>query len=59
MKQLFLIVILGLSLQSGLSQKIIEKDFQTYFDKYGVEGCLVLFNQLDEIHSNNNSQNLD
>ncbi|WP_291862103.1 penicillin-binding transpeptidase domain-containing protein [Marinilabilia sp.] len=48
MKQIFLIVILGLSFQSGLSQKIIENDFQTYFDKYGVEGCFVLFNQLDD-----------
>ena len=33
--------------QLGFSQNVIEKNFKVQFDKYGVDGCFVLFNQAD------------
>jgi beta-lactamase class D len=47
MKQIFFIIAFGLTLQTVFSQKITERNFQSYFNKYGVEGCFVLFNQSD------------
>lgn len=47
MKQMFSILVLGLIFQSSFSQNVIEKDFKSYFDMYGVEGCFVLYNQAD------------
>jgi len=47
MKQIFSLIVFGLMFQTGFSQKIIERDFRSYFDKYGVNGCFVLYNQSD------------
>ena len=33
--------------QIGLSQKMMQRNFKAQFDKYGVDGCFVLFNQAD------------
>lgn len=30
-----------------IAQKVVEKDFQKFFSKYGVDGCFVLFNQAE------------
>ena len=38
---------LTLFFQPGLTQKVTNMDFKSYFDKYGVNGCFVLFNQKD------------
>jgi beta-lactamase class D len=45
MKQIILFLAAGLISQMGFSQKMIGKDFKAQFDKYGVDGCFVLFNQ--------------
>lgn len=47
MKQIFSIVLFGLVCQTGLSQIIIEKDFKFFFEKHGVDGCFVLFDQAE------------
>ena len=39
--------ILVMICQLGFSQNVIEKNFKVQFDKYGVNGCFVLFNQAD------------
>ena len=41
------------------SQTIIEKDFKPQFDKYGVDGCFVLYNQSDNITIKYNSNLCD
>jgi len=55
MRQAFLIIALGLISQTGLSQKVIEYDFKSIFDKYGVDGCFVLYNQTDKEYIRYNS----
>jgi beta-lactamase class D len=47
MKQIFSIIAFGLIFQAGFTQKIAERDFQPYFDKYEVGGCFILYNQSD------------
>ena len=47
MKQTFLILVFELIFHPGFSQKVIEKDFKSYFNKYGVNGCFVLYNPSD------------
>jgi beta-lactamase class D len=47
MRQLFLIIAFGLISQTGFSQKVIQKNFKSIFDKYGVDGCFVAYNQAD------------
>jgi beta-lactamase class D len=47
MKQIFLTLVFGLIFQIGFSQKVIEKNFRSIFEKYGVDGCFVLYNQAD------------
>jgi beta-lactamase class D len=47
MKKTVLLILTGFIFQFGFSQKMIEKDFKAQFDKHGVNGCFVLFNQLD------------
>ena len=47
MKRIFLLFTALLISQIGFSQKTTEKDFKAQFDKYGVDGCFVLFNQSD------------
>ena len=44
-KRIIFLIITGCIFQIGFSQKIIEKDFKATFNKYGVDGCFVLFNQ--------------
>lgn len=41
------IILALLGFQSVSSQKVIEKNFQSNFDRYGVNGCFVLFNPSD------------
>lgn len=47
MKRVFLLLLSGFLFQTGFSQKITEMDFKYVFDRYGVDGCFVLFNQAD------------
>jgi beta-lactamase class D len=59
MKKIALFVITGLIFQIGFSQKIIIKDFKNYFDKCGVDGCFVLYNQSDNEYIKYNSNLCD
>lgn len=52
-------LLLGLIFQTGFSQKTIERDFKKHFDKYGVNGCFVLFNQIDNEYIRYNSSLCD
>jgi len=45
MKQIFLTIVFGLIFQIGFSQKVIEKNFGSIFEKFGVDGCFILYNQ--------------
>ena len=45
MKKQVLLLILTLSFQPGFTQKVIEMNFRTHFERYGVNGCFVLFDQ--------------
>lgn len=47
MKAIVIIVMTGLISQVVLSQKNTEMDLKAQFDKYGIEGCFVLYNQSD------------
>jgi len=47
MKQILFLITTDLIFQIGFSQRVVERDFKPYFDKYGVEGCFVLFSQSD------------
>ena len=47
MKILIIPIIFGIFPQSAFSQKVTERDFRQIFDKYGVKGCFVLFDQAD------------
>jgi beta-lactamase class D len=47
MKRVVLLITAAFISQIVSSQKMIEKDFKAQFDKYGVKGCFVLFNQAD------------
>ncbi len=46
-KEIIISILLGLIFQTVFSQKVIEKDFKSFFDKYDVDGCFVLYNQAD------------
>lgn len=59
MKIGFFILILGLIFQTGFSQKSTEIDFKKHFDKYGVDGCFVLYNQSDNEYIRYNSNLCD
>jgi beta-lactamase class D len=59
MRQIFLITVLGLIFQVGFSQKVIEKDLKSIFDKYGIDGCFVLYNQTDNEYIKYNSNLCD
>jgi len=43
MQYLFFIIIFTFLFQTGFSQNNIEKNFKAHFEKYGVDGCFVLF----------------
>ncbi|MBN2347730.1 MAG: class D beta-lactamase [Bacteroidales bacterium] len=47
MKHILLIFTMGLFFQLGIAQQVIEKDFKEQFNKYGVDGCYVLYNPAD------------
>jgi len=47
MSRIIFLLITGLISQTGYSQNLIEKDFKKHFDKYGVDGCFVIYNQFD------------
>jgi beta-lactamase class D len=49
MKKVMLTIIAASIVSSSFSQTITEKDFKAQFDKYGVDGCFVLFNQSDNV----------
>ena len=59
MRQILVTIIFGLIFQMGFSQKVIKKDFKSIFDKYGVEGCFVLYNQTDNEYIKYNSNLCD
>jgi beta-lactamase class D len=54
MRKILMILLAGLFYQYCLSQKMTEKDFGKYFDKYGVKGCFVLYNQADNEYIKHN-----
>lgn len=55
MRQIFLTIAFGLIFQAGLSQKVFEKDYNSIFNKHGVDGCFVLYNQTDNEYVKYNS----
>ncbi len=59
MRQVFLIITSVFIIQTGFSQNVIEKNFKPIFDKYGVEGCFVLYNQTDNEYIKYNSAQCD
>jgi len=59
MKKELIILLLGFIFQPGFSQKIIDKNLQTHFAKYNVEGCFVLFNQSDNEYIRYNALRCD
>lgn len=59
MRQLFLIIAFGLIFQTGFSQNVIEKNFKAIFDKYGVDGCFVMYNQTDNQYIKYNPKQCD
>lgn len=59
MKQGLIILILVLIFQTGFAQKITERDFKKYFDKYGVNGCIVLYDQDENEYIRYNSMRCD
>lgn len=59
MKRGFILLTLGMILQTGFSQKSAEIDFKKYFDRYGVDGCFVLYNQSDNEYIRYNSSLCD
>ena len=48
MKPLLLLLLTGMVFQIGFSQKSTEMNFKSVFDRYGVDGCFVLYNQTDD-----------
>ena len=59
MKKLLLLFILILSFRPGFTQKVTEMNFKPQFDKYGVDGCFVLFSQTDNEYIRYNSSLCD
>jgi beta-lactamase class D len=59
MKHIFLTIVFGLISLIGFSQKVIEEDFKSIFEKYGVDGCFVLFNQTNNEYIKYNSNICD
>ena len=59
MRQLFIIIAFGLIFQTGFSQNVIEKNFKAIFDKYGVDGCFVMYNQTDNQYIKYNPRQCD
>lgn len=59
MKPILLLVLTGLVFQAGFSQKPTEADFKSVFDRYGVDGCFVLYNQTDNEYIRYNSSLCD
>ncbi len=47
MKLIILTSLLGVLTQVGYSQTVTERDFKPIFDRYGVDGCFVLYNQAE------------
>jgi beta-lactamase class D len=43
--RIIITLLAGFIFQAGYSQNQIVKDFKKHFEKYGVEGCFVLYNQ--------------
>lgn len=59
MRRGLIILILELIFQTGFPQKLTEIDFKKHFDKYGVDGCFVLYNQSDNEYIRYNSNLCD
>lgn len=59
MKRKLIILIFGLIIQNGFSQNSTEIDFKRHFDKFGVDGCFVLYNQSDNEYIRYNSNLCD
>ena len=59
MKKQILLLILTLSFKPGFTQKVTEMNFKPQFDKFGVTGCFVLFNQADNEYIRYNSSLCD
>jgi beta-lactamase class D len=47
MKRIIILMAIRLIFQPGFSQKVFENDFKAQFNKYGVDGCFVLYSQAD------------
>jgi beta-lactamase class D len=59
MKKQLLLLILTLSFQSGFTQKVTKMNLKPLFDKYGVNGCFVLFNKEENEYIRYNSSLCD
>jgi beta-lactamase class D len=59
MKKQILLLILTISIPPGFSQKVIEMNLKSNFDKYGVNGCFVLYNQNENEYIQYNSSLCD
>ena len=44
---------------TGCAQKATERDFKAHFERYGVEGCIALYNQADDQYIRYNSSLCD
>ncbi len=47
MRHILISIAFGLIFQTGFSQEVIEKNYKSIFNTYGVDGCFVLYNQTD------------
>jgi beta-lactamase class D len=54
-RQILLFLFTVLIFQTSVSQKVTEKDFSSYFKKYGVDGCFVLYDQAGNSYVRYNS----
>ncbi|MCK9560077.1 MAG: penicillin-binding transpeptidase domain-containing protein [Candidatus Marinimicrobia bacterium] len=59
MKNICLIIAIGLSSQLGFSQKVTEINFQAQFDRHGVVGCFILYDQQKEEFISHNASRCD
>ena len=54
------IILRGLLIvMTGCAQKSTERDFKAHFEKYGVDGCIVLYNQAEDEYVRYNSSLCD
>lgn len=58
-KSILIAILLGLIINAGFSQTKTNGNFKKHFDKYGVDGCFVLYNQYENTYVRYNSSLCD